>query len=79
MEISIYIYIPRTQMTSVFEGTQPPKRRPKLQSKQGAPFRFQVYIDPERVLVATSHMPAPCRCFEVEDGFATKSAKVERK
>ena len=30
-------------MTSIFEG-QPHKRRPKLQPKQGAPFRFQVYI-----------------------------------
>ena len=29
-------------MTSIFEG-QPPKTRPKFQSKQGAPFRFQVY------------------------------------
>ncbi len=30
-------------MTSIFEG-QPPKTRPKFQSKQGAPFGFQVYI-----------------------------------
>ena len=29
-------------MISIFEG-QPPKTRPKFQSKQGAPFRFQVY------------------------------------
>ena len=43
--ISIYIiqiYIPGTQMTSIFEG-QPSKTRPKLQSKQGS-FGFQVYI-----------------------------------
>ncbi len=32
-------------MTSIFEGTQPLKTRPKLQSKQGAPFGFQVYIN----------------------------------
>ena len=37
-----YIYIPGTQMTSIFEG-QPPKTRPKLQSKQGS-VGFQVYI-----------------------------------
>ena len=30
-----YIYIPRTQLTSIFEG-QPSKTRPKLQSKQGS-------------------------------------------
>ena len=35
---------PGTQMTSIFEGTQPTKTRPKLQSKQGAPFRFQDYL-----------------------------------
>ena len=40
----IYIYMPGTQMTSIFEGTQPPKTRPKLQPKQGAPFGFQMYI-----------------------------------
>ena len=42
----IYLYkecIPGTKMTSIFEG-QPPKTRPKLQPKQGAPFGFQVYI-----------------------------------
>ena len=39
------IYIPRAPMTSIFEGTQPLKTRPKLQSKQGAPFGFQVYIN----------------------------------
>ncbi len=35
-------YVPRTQMTSIFKG-QPPKTRPKLQSKQGS-FGFQVYL-----------------------------------
>ena len=30
-------------MTSIFEGTQPHKTRPKLQPKQGS-FGFQVYI-----------------------------------
>ena len=39
----IYIYIPRTQLTFIFGG-QPSKTRPELQSKQGAPFGFQVYI-----------------------------------
>ena len=29
-------------MTSIFEGTQPPKTRPKLRSKQGSLFGFQV-------------------------------------
>ena len=43
MVIMVYIYIPGTQMTSIFEG-QPPKTRPKFQSKQGAPFGFQVYL-----------------------------------
>ena len=43
MHYNHYIYIPGTQMTSVFEG-QPPKTRPKLQSKQGAPFGFQVWL-----------------------------------
>ena len=40
--INICICIPGTQMTSIFKG-QPPKTRPKLQSKQGS-FGFQVYI-----------------------------------
>ena len=40
------LYIPGTPMTSIFEG-QPPKTRPKLQSKQGAPFGFQVEIGVE--------------------------------
>ena len=39
----VYIYIPRTQLTFIFGG-QPSKTRPELQSKQGAPFGFQVYI-----------------------------------
>ena len=43
MKQSPYIYIPGTQMTSIFEG-QPPKARPNFQSKQGAPFGFQVFI-----------------------------------
>ena len=30
-------------MTSIFEGTQPPKTRPKLQSKQGS-FGIYIYI-----------------------------------
>ena len=34
-------YLPRTQLTSIFEG-QPSKTRPKLQSKQGS-FGFQVW------------------------------------
>ena len=38
------LYIPGTQMASIFEGTQPPKTRPNFQSKQGAPVGFQVYI-----------------------------------
>ena len=41
------LYIPGTPMTSIFEG-QPPKTRPKLLSKQGAPFGFQVEIGVEK-------------------------------
>ena len=36
-------YVPGTQTTSIFKG-QPPKTRPNIQSKQGAPFGFQVFI-----------------------------------
>ena len=35
--------IPGTQMTSIFAGTQPPKARPKFQSKQ-VPFGLQANI-----------------------------------
>ena len=42
--LGLYIYIPRTQLTSIFEGTQPSKTRPKFQSKQGAPFGLIRYI-----------------------------------
>ena len=36
------MHTPGTQITSIFEG-EPPKTRPKFQSKQGS-FGFQVYI-----------------------------------
>ena len=44
--VYIYIldlYIPGTCLSSIL-GFEPSKRRPKLHSKQGAPFGFQVYI-----------------------------------
>ncbi len=37
-----WMCIPRTQLSSIFKGAQPSKTRPKLQSKHGAPFGFQV-------------------------------------
>ena len=37
------LYIPGTCLSSIL-GFEPSKRRPKLHSKQGAPFGFQVYI-----------------------------------
>ena len=40
----IYIYISGTQRPTMFEGQSPPQTRPKFQSKQGAPFGFQVHI-----------------------------------
>ena len=40
MEMLRFQRLPGTQMTSIFEG-QPPKTRPKFQSKQGS-FGFQV-------------------------------------
>ena len=40
----IYMYIPGTYLSSIFWASNLQKARPKLQSKQGAPFGLQVYI-----------------------------------
>ena len=36
----VYIYIPRTSLSSILVVVSPSKTRPKLQSKQGPPFGF---------------------------------------